>query len=343
MIESEHCSVQDFQKRKRNVNKNMFVIKNTKIFLAIASVIILLAVSSIFGFGLNIGIDFKGGTIIEVSYPEEYPTQQQVETVVGEVANGGFSVRPVGESGYSIRTPFLEDIEREMLIEGLTFSEENTPRQDRVSSIGPVIGDELTSKALWAMGIVILVIIVFIAFSFRKVSGDIEPEGDKKKNHTRGLSSWYYGLSAIIALMFDTIVPTGAFALFGTFVPAEIDILFVTALLAILGYSINDTIIVFDRIRENLVENHSKKKKEEFADTVGRSLGETYTRSTNTSLTTFFVLLMLYIFGGSSTQFFAFTLLVGVVAGTYSSIFIASPLLVVFNSWKEKKEKVKNL
>ena len=312
----------------------MFVIKNTKLFIVVAGMVALSALGSIFAFGLTPGVDFAGGTIIELNYPVEYPAQEQIEGAVSSVVEGGYSVRPTGEHGYTIRTPFLEETEREALLEATSFSLENPPIQERVSSIGPVIGEELTGKAFGAIAFVIVVIILFIAFSFRQRTTG---EGEEKVPLVAGPSSWYYGLAAILALIFDTLIPVGAFAILGAFTPAEVDVLFVTALLAILGYSVNDTIVVFDRIRENLYKNVDKKRKEDFSETVGRSLNETYMRSINTSLTTFAVLLTLYLLGGSTTQFFAFMLLVGVVAGTYSSIFLASPLLVMFEARRGKK------
>jgi len=172
------------------------------------------------------------------------------------------------------------------------------------------------------MLIVVVAIILFIALAFRKVS---EP-----------VSSWKYGVIAIIALLHDIIVPVGLFALLGVVVSAEIDVLFVMALLAILGYSVNDTIVVFDRVRENLRTNSELNKKEDFELTVGKSLNQTYTRSINTSLTTLFVLLTLFFLGAPVTQNFALVLLTGVIAGTYSSIFLATPLLVVAERFRKK-------
>jgi len=304
----------------------MYIVKHTKFFIIFSLFVAILAFISIFSFGLRSGIDFTGGSIIELTYPSQLPQQSELEEAVSRVIDGGYSIRPSGDNGYTIRTPFLEDAIRETLISEVTFSEDNIPNQDRISSIGPVMGDELTSKALIAIGIIVLLTIIFIAFSFRKVRGG--------EDEPKGLSSWYYGLAAIISLVFDTLVPTGAFALLGAFSYVEMDILFVTALLTILGYSINDTIVVFDRIRENLIET---KHKVAFNDIVGRSLSETYMRSINNSLTTFLTLLMLYVIGGTTTQNFAFVLMGGVIAGSYSSIFLASPLLVAFNAWKEKK------
>jgi len=194
-------------------------------------------------------------------------------------------------------------------MELLSFGGAENLIQKRFNTIGPAIGEELKQKAYIAMGIVVLAIILFIAFAFRKVS---EP-----------VSSWKYGFVAILALMHDIIIPTGVFALLGLFTGAEVDILFVTALLAILGFSVNDTIVVFDRIRENLMLNKERNKNENFAETVGHSLEQTFARSINTSLTTLLVLLTLLFVGGESTKYFALTLVIGVIAGTYSSIFLA--------------------
>lgn len=304
----------------------MFIIKNTKLFLSIAGILVAAAVGVVAVFGLQLGIDFTGGTIIEVSYTHQEPPQKQVESAIEGVVDGGFSVRPTGEAGYTIRTPFLEEEERENLISALS-TENGEVVQERLSSIGPTIGTELARNALWAIAIVIGAIILFVAFSFRR---GVDEEGNPLQ---QGVSSWFYGLAAIAALVFDIAIPTGMFAVLGQFTVAEVDILFVTALLAILGFSVNDTIVVFDRIRENLQLNKEKNTKESFAEAVGRSLEQTFTRSINTSLTTLIVLLALFTLGGSTTQFFALTLLVGVVAGTYSSLFLASPLLVQIEKW----------
>jgi preprotein translocase subunit SecF len=165
-------------------------------------------------------------------------------------------------------------------------------------------------------------IILFIAFAFRGVS--------------KPVASWKYGVVAIITLLHDILVPTGLFAILGHVVGAEVDSLFIVALLTILGVSINDTIVVFDRIRENLSRNHERGKKEEFAEVVGRSIWQTLARSINTSLTVVIVLVALYVWGPASTQTFALTLIVGMIAGTYSSIFLASPLLVAWEKLQRK-------
>jgi len=295
----------------------MFVIKYKKIFLAIAGFIMLASVASLFVFGLNFSIDFTGGSSLEVSYSER-PQIEQIQGVVAEKIEGATLVRPIGESGFSIRTPFISDDEREAL--SVALSEQGPEyAQEKVSSVGPVIGEELKNKALVAIIIVVLVIVFFVAFAFRKVN---EP-----------ISAWWYGLIAIVALIHDVLIPIGIFSI----LHLDIDILFVTALLAILGYSVNDTIVVFDRVRESLQSNKELRIKENFSETVGKSLQATFARSINTSLTTLIVLLTLLVITGSAIHNFILALLVGVIAGTYSSIFVASPLLVAVYERKKKK------
>jgi preprotein translocase subunit SecF len=318
----------------------MNIVQNKRIFFWISGILVAAAIGAVVFFGLNLSIDFTGGSITEIQYEDESPSIEQVESQVQQMGFASVSVRPTGEGGYIIRTPFLESQQHQDLLNTLTFpNATSTPTnatgtaasaatgtgayqltEQRFSSIGPAVGSELRTKALWGLGLVIAGIILFIAFAFRKVS---EP-----------VSSWKYGLVAIAALIHDIALPVGVFAVLSATMGAQVDVLFVMALLAILGYSVNDTIVVFDRTRENLKENKDLNRKEPFAKTVGRSLEQTYTRSVNTSLTTGLVLLALYFFGAASTQLFALVLLVGVLAGTYSSIFLASPLLVQVYEWQ---------
>ncbi|MCI5108268.1 MAG: protein translocase subunit SecF [Candidatus Pacebacteria bacterium] len=294
----------------------MFVVEYKKLFTVLALVLVVLSVTSLFISGLNFSIDFTGGSVLEVSY-DNRPEISEVEEIISNRTGGDYMIRPVGENGYSIRIPFVSDEERqeisgELSLQGTGFHE------NKISSVGPVIGNELKNKAFVAIGIVVLVIVLFVAFSFRKVS---EP-----------VSAWWYGLIAIITLFHDVMIPVGIFSV----LQLDIDILFVTALLAILGYSVNDTIVVFDRIRENLKTNKELHVKESFKETVGKSLKSTFARSINTSMTTLIVLSALLIVTGTSIHNFIITLIIGVVAGTYSSIFLASPLLVMVNSRKRK-------
>jgi preprotein translocase subunit SecF len=188
----------------------------------------------------------------------------------------------------------------------------------QVNTVGPTMGKEMTKKAIIAIIVVVIAILSFIAFAFREVS--------------RPVASWKYGIVAMVTIVHDIIIPTGVYAYLSHFYGAEVDTLFVVALLTVMAVTISDKIVVFDRIRENLKNEGTKKKS--FDEIVGNSLAQTFTRSVNTSLTTILSLIALYFFGPETTKFFALTLMVGIAVGTYSSIFVASPILTVWN--KEK-------
>jgi preprotein translocase subunit SecF len=185
------------------------------------------------------------------------------------------------------------------------------------------LGAQFTNKAFWALLAVILAIILYIAFAFRKVS--------------RPVPSWLYGITAVVILLHDLLIPAGLYAFLGYFAGVEVDALFVTALLALLGYSVNDTIVIFDRVREHLTENEKLGVREEFADTVGKSIQETLVRSVNTSLTMVLALLALIFLGAAATQQFAIVMLAGIIAGTYSSVLLAAPLLIPLSRFFIKK------
>ncbi|MFZ2769820.1 MAG: protein translocase subunit SecF, partial [Minisyncoccia bacterium] len=235
------------------------------------------------------------------------------------------TIREDGGRGYIIRTRELNEAERADLILKTTAEGGVAPKVVRSNTIGPVAGEELKAKAVKAIAVVVLMIVLFITFAFRRVS--------------KPVSSWKYGLATVIALAHDVIIPTGIFAFLGHLQGMEVDLLFVTGLLAILGYSVHDTIVVFDRVRENLKINRDTSKKEDFEETVGKSVAQTFGRSINTSLTIFITLMALHLYGGESTREFSLLLIIGVIVGTYSSIFVASPLLVTFQKWQKKSDK----
>lgn len=300
----------------------MFIIKHRKAFFALTGLILVSAFISLAAFGLQLGIDFTGGTLVQVSYDGIRPTPVALTNTLSDAGFEHFSLRESGENGYTLRAQALTDEERGMLAAVFSY-QGGTAHIDQLTEIGPTIGKELRNKALLALTLVLLCILLFIAFAFRKVSQPV--------------SSWTYGLIALVTLLFDVILPVGFFAALGHFDGAQVDTLFVTAVLTILGFSIHDTIVVFDRTRENLRINSERGRKEDFAETAGRSLNQTFVRSVNTSLTVIFTLLVLYFIGPVSTQDFALTLLVGIVAGTYSSIFLATPLLVEVGIRKQAK------
>ncbi|PIR58008.1 MAG: protein translocase subunit SecF [Parcubacteria group bacterium CG10_big_fil_rev_8_21_14_0_10_38_31] len=294
----------------------MFIAKYRKIFYIVSTLVIVACIFIIFNKGLNLGIDFTGGALLEVEYSDDMPDIELLRKNVNEAGFNSARLQPTGEKGIVLRTTTLTEEEHQNLLATLKVSENYDFIEKRFDSIGPVIGGELKRKALVSISLVVLLIILFIAFAFRGVS--------------RPVSSWGYGLVAIVALVHDVIIPIGIFSYIG----AEVDVLFVTALLAILGYSVNDTIIIFDRIRENI----KLKISNDFEETVGRSLSQTMARSINTSFTTLIVLGFLFFLGGSATKMFSLTLGVGVIAGTYSSIFLAGPLLVTIQKFHSRKK-----
>ncbi|MBC8465142.1 MAG: protein translocase subunit SecF [Parcubacteria group bacterium] len=303
------------------------------IFFAISGVLVVGAIGAILFFGLRFGIDFTGGAIIEAVYTDTRPNAQDVEEELARAGFEGSSVQTTGENGLVVRTGIVSEDDRPAIHKALSLSESYLYEEQRFSLIGPIVGNELRAKAWVAIGAVILAIILFVAFAFRHVS---EPAVSGRSGAI-GVSSWVYGIIAIVALIHDILIPAGAFAILGSYLPGyEIDTLFVMALLAILGYSVNDTIIIFDRVRENLKENARLHTHKDFATIINESLSQTFARSINTSLTTLVVLGALFLIGGAATKPFALTLAIGVIAGTYSSIFLAAPLLSVINKRKVK-------
>jgi preprotein translocase subunit SecF len=302
----------------------MFIIKYKKIFVSISIGLVVLSFLSLLVFGLKIGIDFRGGALTEVVYKTVRPTQSETEKNIATLNLGSVLVQPTGDMGYIIKSRSLTDREHTGLL--LTISRGDTIPMTETSftSIGPSVGRELTRKAIFAIILISLAIICFIAYAFRKVSQPV--------------SSWRYGLIAIVTLLHDVAIPVGLFVILSHFYGAEVDTLFVVAVLTMLGLSVSDTIVIFDRIRENL-RAESKHAKDNFDEIVGKSLEQSYVRSICTSLTVILVLLALFFFGPVSTRYFALMLTAGMFFGTYSSIFLASPLLVMTEEWQVKHKK----
>ncbi len=297
----------------------MFIIKNKFIFVAISVLLVVTSIGLLFGFGLKYGIEFKGGAQSVVVYEGVRPEIESVKTALQSLEIGESLVQPAGDQEYSIKTRALTDEEHQSLLKALAFDGKTKMTEKSYNSIGPSVGRELAKKSVTAIIIVSIAIILFIAYAFRKVS---EP-----------VSSWKYGFIAITTLLHDIVIPAGMFAVFSYVTGAEVDTLFVVALLTILALSLSDTIVVFDRIRENLRINPEPS----FPETVGKSLEQTYGRSINTSLTIILVLLALFFFGPESTRNFSLVLTTGLFFGTYSSIFLASPLLVIVEGMQKKK------
>lgn len=297
----------------------MFVIKYKKIFIGISVFLMVASIVGLLTWGLKIGIDFKGGSLTEVLYTEGLPDVKVLEEKVAGLGYGAVVIQPIGEKGLSVKTRDLTEIERQALVATLNDDGQIQMEERSFTSIGPSVGQELKTKSIISLIIVALTMILFVAYAFRKVA--------------KPVSSWKYGFIVVSALIHDVILTAGFFTLVSHFTGAEADTLFVVALLTVLGLSVNDTIVVFDRVRENLIH----RKSETFSEIVGKSLNQTMLRSLNTSLSVIIVLVALFIFGPDSTRIFALTLAAGMFFGTYSSIFIASPLLVIVEKWQQKR------
>ncbi len=300
----------------------MFIIKHKNFFFFLSIALVLSSLFSIaFFHPWRFGIEFTGGSLLEVGYPDGRPDATSLREKLASLNWVGTQVQETGEDGFLVRTKDLSEPERQELMSIVSDNGATKIEERRFNSIGPTIGSELRTKAGWAILCVIIAILLYIAFAFRGVSHPI--------------SSWAYGLIAIVALAHDVLIPAGIYVALGHFyIDVQIDVLFVTAILTVLGFSIHDTIVVFDRTRENLKLRTWK----EFDATVGHSIEQTFARSINTSITVLLVILALYFVGGETTKNFAFTLAIGVITGTYSSIFVASPLLVAVEEWQRKKD-----
>ncbi len=290
----------------------MFIVKYKTLFIGLSIALVIGAGVLMGVYGIKRGIDFTGGSVVDVTVAENTP-----KLVSSSFSHHDITLYKTGDMTYRfVSVHPYEEVSR--ILDSHINPEGKTPFQiTQASSIGPTLGAEMTKKAIIAIIVVVLAILAFIAFSFREVSYPV--------------SSWKYGVIAMVTLLHDIIVPTGVYVILSHKYGAEVDTLFIIALLTIIGISISDKIVVFDRIRENL-KNASKNTS--FEDVVGTSLKQTFTRSINTSVTVILALLALYFFGPIATKWFTLTLIVGMIVGTYSSIFVASPLLTVWNKNK---------
>lgn len=298
----------------------MYIVKHRALFFTLTGLLLAGSLGAMVVFGLPLGIDFKGGSLIQVAYPDGRPEVARIQEQIAKVPTGATSVRASGENEVNVRTNTLTPEEHEAILEALSASGKTT--ELAFTSVGPALGAQFTSKAIWALLAVALAIVLYIAFAFRKVS--------------RPVPSWCYGLTAVLMLAIDIIVPTGFFAAYAHYTGAEVDSLFVVALLALLGYCVNDVIVIFDRVREHLAVNEKKGVREDFTDTIGKSIDETMVRSINTGLTVALALIALIWLGAEATRNFGIVMLVGVLAGTFSSICRSAPLLIPLAKWFSK-------
>ncbi|MEK7665590.1 MAG: protein translocase subunit SecF [Patescibacteria group bacterium] len=293
------------------------VIKTKKIWFALSGLLIGGSIIALAVFGLRMGIDFTGGSLMTVQF-ENAPTTDAVRSSIVSFGYEGTRVQSTEGGAFIVRLPSLAEEEHQAVLSNLE-AQFGAFEEQQYQLVGPVFGAELLKKAIWAIVLVLTLITLYVTYVFRKVSDPV--------------ASWKYGVITMIAAFHDIIIPIGLFAILGYFLNYQIDSAFVAAILTVLGYSINDTIIVFDRVRENLMHRSSAESLEE---TVSKSVRQTAVRSINTSVTTLLALFAILFFGGETTRAFALALIVGIISGTYSSIFIASPLLIVWEKWSRK-------
>jgi preprotein translocase subunit SecF len=311
----------------------MNVIGHKYIYLTISGLLVLGGIAAFLIWGLKEGIDFTGGSLIEVEFQQDIgvpyiPESDKVQRALGGLELGTIIVQPagtptdVGGTGILLRFKTVDENTHQEILARLKeiMPDRGEVIEKRFDAIGPTIGAELRQRSIFAIVLAIIAIVLYIAWAFRHVS--------------KPLPSWKYGVVAIATLVHDLVIPTGLFAVLGHFYGVEVDSLFITALLTIMGFSIHDTIVVFDRTRENL---RKIKDEESYASIVNRSVNETMVRSINTTLTVLLVLGAIFFFGGATVHYFSLALAVGIIFGTYSSIFVASPLLVIWNDLTRKK------
>jgi preprotein translocase subunit SecF len=289
-------------------------LKYRKVFFLVSGILVLGSIIFLAAFGLKFGIDFTGGSILEVEYRESRPSNQEVKDDLAGLDLGEILIQPTGGKGVILRMRETSEDTHQEVLRRLRGDKEL--EEVRFEAIGPVIGQEVKEKTKLVIILALVSILLYVTFAFRGVS--------------RPVRSWQYGIATLVALFHDVLIPIGVFAVLGRFYSVEISVPIITALLTVFGYSVNDTVVVFDRIRENLL-----KKNLPFKEAVNESLNQTLSRSVSTSLTTLFVLSAIFFFGGYTLRYFSLALILGIALGTYSSVCLASPILVSWLKWKK--------
>jgi preprotein translocase subunit SecF len=296
-------------------------IKYSKLWFTVSIITVVLSAAAVSVWGLKLGIDFTGGSLEEFSFSKTRPTSAQIEQTLQSNGLNQYVIQKSGDDRYLIRTSFLTEDQHQALVKKMQSNfgtSENKVHEESFQTIGSAVSEQLRQRAISAIIWVNVAIILYVAYAFRKVS--------------RPVASWKYGLLAIVALIHDILLVLGVFAVLGHFIGIEVQTDFVLALLTVLGFSVTDTIVVYDRIRENII-HHSA---DNFGEVVNVALNETLMRSMNTTLTVLLPLFALYFIGGETIRNFALALLIGMASGAYSSIFIASPLLVQVEKWQRR-------
>jgi len=301
---------------------NIPFVKYRKICFIFSGILIVGSLVCLIIFGLKLGIDFTGGSILELEFKTVRPANQEIGESLKEFNLGEISIQPADEKGLILRMKDISEDVHQQIIQKLKANGEL--EEKRFESIGPVIGQELKEKAKLLITISLLSIVFYIAIAFRKVQ--------------KPLSSWQYGIASLFILSHDILIPLGVFALLGKFYQVQLTIPIICALLTVVGYAINNVVVVYDRLRENLLRGVFRDFVLGFEEAANKAINQTLTRQLNTSLTTLFPLIAIFFLGGETLKYFALTLILGIIAGTYSSIFLAAPILVSWLKWRGQKK-----
>jgi len=295
---------------------NFHFTKYSLVYYIVSGILIIASVASLMVFGLKFGIEFTGGSSMEIEFSNQRPSNEDITKSLSPLNLGDITVQPTGNSGVVLTFKGVDEETHQSILSEINML---SPVEEKsFQFIGPSIGQELKNKTEIAILFALVAITIYIAFAFRKVS--------------RPVASWKYGLTSLIALFHDILIPLGVFSLLGKFYNVEITIPIIAALLTILGFSVHDTIVIFDRIRENIL----RQRMDQFEQIVDLSLNQTVGRSISTTVTVLLVMISLFFFGGQTLKWFSLALIIGLSAGAYSSIFIASPLLVTWQRWGKK-------
>lgn len=291
--------------------------KYSKVYYVLFAILVIGSVVSLSVFGLKFGIEFTGGSNMQLEFLDKRPSNEQISKQLESFKLGDIIIQPTGQNGVIMNFKGVDETVHQQILSKI--NELSKVEEKGFQFIGPSVGQELKNKTEISIALALLAITIYIAFAFRKVS--------------RPVASWKYGITSLIALFHDVLVPLGVFSILGHYYNVEITIPIVAALLTILGFSVHDTIVIFDRIRENIL----RRGMGQFEETVNWSLNQTIGRSISTVITVLLVMFALFFFGGDTLKYFSLALIIGITSGAYSSIFIASPLLVSWRKWDEKR------
>lgn len=322
-------NLKNFGLHEKKAETNIGFMKRRNTLFGISIGMAVTAVIAIATFGMNLGIDFKGGTLLEFKFKEPITKDKMVgvlnelgvEFKESDLENA--QVVESGTNGFIVKTKYLTSEVHDQITEKM---KDKLPEftEPRFNTIGPVIGATLLNKAMWACAIALIMIVLYLAFAFRRIPKEI--------------SAWRFGISAVVSLVHDVIIVAGVFAVLGHYFNVEVNALFITAILTVFGYSVHDSIVVLDRLRENL---QNAPAGESLNETANKALNQTLGRSINTSVSVLLSLIAVLIFGSDSIFYFVLALTIGIFVGTYSSIFLATPLVVVWSEWAAKRDRDK--